>query len=189
MNQVFQYRKRSSRLETEIKVNQTLILLTGLFRENDLCKTLIRSVRFPLPTVSLLETIVSLATVGFFTTSAQVSLVSLLLLPSHTVPVPTIPVEVRSWFPDRFSPTLASDEPVEFSADDTRTNLTARFDQEHTPNPRAPSSLQAAAAATPLTSNTMSHHTLPSSRNTQNLPAPLDPQYTTDTGPAGARDP
>jgi hypothetical protein len=84
---------------------------------------------------------------------------------------------------------IASDEPVEFSVDDTCTNLTARFDQENTPHPRAPSSLQVAAAATPLTSNTMSNHALPSSSNTQNLPAPLDPQYTTDTGPAGARDP
>jgi hypothetical protein len=68
----------------------------------------------------------------------------------------------------------------------TCTNLTTRFNQAAPEVPQALSSLQVAAASTPRTSNSMSHHDPPSSHIDRNLPAPLDPQYTSETGPAGA---
>ena len=90
---------------------------------------------------------------------------------------------------DEFNP--ASPDQLLFPTDDTCTNLADRFDQEDLSTIRSFSSLQVAAAATPRTSNTTPtmQDLLPSSNPTQHPPAPLDPQYTTDTGPAGANEP
>ena len=86
--------------------------------------------------------------------------------------------------------TASTDRPVDFNVDNTVcTNLTERFDQVDNPSTRAFSSLQVAATSTPRTSNTTSTQVLPLSPITRTLPAPLDPQYTSDTGPAGASEP
>ena len=116
INQVLRYRKRSSKLKTEIKVNQTLTLLTGLFWENDLFKTIIRLVRFTgiplvwLTATGFFDSFALFATADFLTTSAQVTLFLSPTVPSCSVTMPTTPVAVCPWLTDRLSLTRSTTE-------------------------------------------------------------------------------